>query len=94
MYEYLRSLLVAKAEAADHVIVILDAFENFVRENSNAKQLLLYSLLNWLQVQFVACFYKFSLVRFLTLHAVMLSFVGRRHQDGRARYHRQLQCCG
>ncbi|CAI5735578.1 unnamed protein product [Peronospora destructor] len=49
MYEYLRSLLVAKAEADDHVIVILDALENFVRESSNAKQLLLYNLLDWLQ---------------------------------------------
>ncbi|CAH0485694.1 unnamed protein product [Peronospora farinosa] len=49
MYEYLRSLLVAKAEAKDHVIVILDALEKFVRESSNAKQLLLYNLLDWLQ---------------------------------------------
>lgn len=50
MYEYLRGLLVAKAKAGDHVIVILDALEQFVRENSNAKQLLLYNLLDWLQV--------------------------------------------
>ncbi|KAE9147041.1 hypothetical protein PF006_g8240 [Phytophthora fragariae] len=49
MYEYLRGLLVAKAKAGDHVIVILDALEQFVRENSNAKQLLLYNLLDWLQ---------------------------------------------
>ncbi|KAG7400241.1 hypothetical protein PHYBOEH_006579 [Phytophthora boehmeriae] len=51
MYEYLRSLLVAKASAGDHVIVILDALEQFVRENSNAKQLLLYNLLDWLQAK-------------------------------------------
>jgi Cdc6-like AAA superfamily ATPase len=51
MYEYLRGLLVGKAKAGDHVIVILDALEQFVRENSNAKQLLLYNLLDWLQVR-------------------------------------------
>ncbi|KAG7388475.1 hypothetical protein PHYPSEUDO_012536 [Phytophthora pseudosyringae] len=51
MYEYLRGLLVAKAKGGDHVIVILDALEQFVRENSNAKQLLLYNLLDWLQAK-------------------------------------------
>ncbi|KAG2523675.1 hypothetical protein BBO99_00004020 [Phytophthora kernoviae] len=51
MYEYLRSLLVTKASAGDHVIVVLDALEQFVRENSNAKQLLLYNLLDWLQAK-------------------------------------------
>ncbi|KAI9993258.1 hypothetical protein PInf_015336 [Phytophthora infestans] len=51
MYEYLRGLLVAKAKAGDHVIVILDSLEQFVRENSNAKQLLLYNLLDWLQAK-------------------------------------------
>ncbi|KAL3661496.1 hypothetical protein V7S43_013256 [Phytophthora oleae] len=51
MYGYLRSLLVAKAKARDHVIVVLDALEQFVRENSNAKQLLLYNLLDWLQAK-------------------------------------------
>ena len=57
MYEYLRSLLVLKAKAGDHVVVILDALEQFVRENSNTKQqLLLYNLLDWLQVQHHASF--------------------------------------
>ncbi|ETN06956.1 hypothetical protein PPTG_12931 [Phytophthora nicotianae INRA-310] len=51
MYEYLRGLLVTKAKSGDHVIVILDALEQFVRENSNAKQLLLYNLLDWLQAK-------------------------------------------
>ncbi|KAG2836637.1 hypothetical protein PC129_g3105 [Phytophthora cactorum] len=51
MYEYLRGLLVAKARTGDHVIVILDSLEQFVRENSNAKQLLLYNLLDWLQAK-------------------------------------------
>lgn len=51
MYEYLRSLLVSKAEAGDHVVVILDALDQFVREKSNTKQLLLYNLLDWLQVR-------------------------------------------
>lgn len=51
MYEYLRGLLVAKAEIGDHVIIILDALEQFVRENSNTKQLLLYNLLDWLQAK-------------------------------------------
>uniref|UniRef100_H3HBZ3 Origin recognition complex subunit 4 C-terminal domain-containing protein n=1 Tax=Phytophthora ramorum TaxID=164328 RepID=H3HBZ3_PHYRM len=51
MYEYLRGLLVAKAKAGDSVIVIIDALEQFVRENSNTKQLLLYNLLDWLQTK-------------------------------------------
>ncbi|POM80659.1 Origin recognition complex, subunit 4 domain containing hypothetical protein [Phytophthora palmivora] len=51
MYEYLRELLVAKAQIGDHVIVILDALEQFVRESSNTKQLLLYNLLDWLQAK-------------------------------------------
>ncbi|TDH72033.1 uncharacterized protein CCR75_000107 [Bremia lactucae] len=49
MYEYLRGLLIAKAKTGDHVIVILDALEQFVLETSNKKQLLLYNLLDWLQ---------------------------------------------
>ncbi|CAH0514245.1 unnamed protein product [Peronospora belbahrii] len=49
MYEYLRGLLVAKSNANDHVIVIVDAFEHFVQEKSNNKQMLLYNLLDWLQ---------------------------------------------
>ncbi|RLN92003.1 hypothetical protein BBJ28_00019231, partial [Nothophytophthora sp. Chile5] len=51
MYEYLRGLLTAKASAGEHVLVVLDAFEQFVRENCNAKQLLLYNLLDWLQAK-------------------------------------------
>uniref|UniRef100_A0AAV1U9L5 Origin recognition complex subunit 4 C-terminal domain-containing protein n=1 Tax=Peronospora matthiolae TaxID=2874970 RepID=A0AAV1U9L5_9STRA len=51
MYEYLRSLLVSKAKAGDHVVVILDALDQFVREKSKTKQLLLYNLLDWLQAK-------------------------------------------
>ncbi|KAL7688891.1 putative origin recognition complex subunit 4, P-loop containing nucleoside triphosphate hydrolase [Plasmopara halstedii] len=51
MYEYLRGLLVAKAQIGDHVIIILDALEQFIHETNNAKQLLLYTLLDWLQAK-------------------------------------------
>ncbi|KAI9913581.1 hypothetical protein PsorP6_006113 [Peronosclerospora sorghi] len=51
MYDYLRSLLVAKGKSGDHVIVILDALEQFVPEKSNSKQMLLYNLLDWLQTK-------------------------------------------
>lgn len=46
MYEYLRSLLVAERRP---VLVLLDAFEQFAVASNNAKQLLLYNLLDWLQ---------------------------------------------
>lgn len=48
MYEYLRSLLVAEQRP---VLVLLDAFEHFAVASHNAKQLLLYNLLDWLQTK-------------------------------------------
>ncbi|KAF1782996.1 hypothetical protein GQ600_24680 [Phytophthora cactorum] len=53
MYEYLRGLLVAKARTGDHIRWSVRA------ENSNAKQLLLYNLLDWrgmIQHQHHGCF--------------------------------------
>lgn len=55
MYQYLKGLLVAKAAAGEPVIVILDAFERFALENNNSKQLLLYNVLDWLQVRRLNC---------------------------------------
>lgn len=51
MYEYLKSLLAARAAAGEPVMVVLDAFEQFALESGSAKQLLLYNLLDWLQVR-------------------------------------------
>lgn len=50
MYEYLKTLLTEKAAADEPVMVILDSFEQFAQENHSSKQLLLYNLLDWLQV--------------------------------------------
>ncbi|TYZ59316.1 hypothetical protein PybrP1_001195 [[Pythium] brassicae (nom. inval.)] len=51
MYEYLKSLLAARAAADEPVMVVLDAFEQFAQETGSAKQLLLYNLLDWLQTK-------------------------------------------
>lgn len=51
MYEYLKSLLAARAAAGEPVMVVLDAFEQFAQESGSAKQLLLYNLLDWLQTK-------------------------------------------
>ncbi|KAJ0395459.1 hypothetical protein P43SY_004284 [Pythium insidiosum] len=49
MYKYLRDLLAEKAKAGDVVLVILDGLEHFALK-STEKQLLLYNLLDWLQL--------------------------------------------
>jgi origin recognition complex subunit 4 len=49
MYSYLRSLLRARAEAGQPVLVVLDGLEHFAHTQASAKQLLLYNLLDWLQ---------------------------------------------
>ncbi|GLE03069.1 hypothetical protein PINS_up011948 [Pythium insidiosum] len=49
MYKYLRDLLAKKANAGDVVLVILDGLEHFAVK-STEKQLLLYNLLDWLQL--------------------------------------------
>lgn len=48
MYEDLRALVVA---ADEPVIVVLDHFEQFAVASNNAKQMLLYNLLDWLQAK-------------------------------------------
>lgn len=50
MHEYLKRLLAERAAADEPVMVILDSFEKFALETGSSKQLLLYNLLDWLQV--------------------------------------------
>lgn len=50
MYEYLKELLAEHAAADEPVMIILDSFEKFAQETGSSKQLLLYNLLDWLQV--------------------------------------------
>lgn len=55
MYEYLKELLAERAAADEPVMIILDSFEKFAQETGSSKQLLLYNLLDWLQVPSLCC---------------------------------------
>ncbi len=50
MYDFLKQLLLEKALSKQAVIFVLDDFDAFAHENKQSKQMLLYNLLDWMQV--------------------------------------------
>jgi hypothetical protein len=49
MYDTLKEILHEKAQAKETIMIVLEEVEHFAMEGK-AKQLLLYNLLDWLQV--------------------------------------------